>query len=142
MVQEINLSAKAPSFAATAHDPYFNMSEKQPAKRLDDSIANHSILRLKTDKQFQTTAGRKLTWEDQKPRPSSHNRSVVNIAYPKVVFEDIYEDEERVTMFNQAEDDALFREHLDDQYFNNNPSTITSANYTKKLVCEYLQSLI
>jgi hypothetical protein len=43
---------------------------------------------------------------------------------------------ERVTLFDQSQDDPLFREHLDDEYFD--PNDVSTPNFFKRLICEFL----
>lgn len=73
------------------------------------------------------------------------SQNFVSLRKPRVEFnfQEVNEQKmEDVSYFDQAQDDPLFREHLDDQYFNIDYKTIGTPNYTKRLVCEYLVRII
>ena len=45
-------------------------------------------------------------------------------------------------MFSDDGEDPMFREHLDDMFFDPDCKTHDSSDYTKKLICQYLMRLI
>lgn len=49
---------------------------------------------------------------------------------------------EQVTHFDKTFDDPLFREHLDDRYFDPDHNSIGTPNYTRRLVCQFLMRII